>query len=34
VIGQTSRLVADTDRRGLYKLAVPEPASQIVARRA
>ena len=34
VIGQTSRLVADTDRRGLYKLAAPEPVSTPVARRA
>lgn len=30
VIGQTSRLVADTERRGLYKLAESEP--EVVAR--
>ena len=34
VIGQTSRLVADTERRGLYKLAAAAPLSHGIARRA
>ncbi|MEO7787806.1 MAG: CheR family methyltransferase [Sphingomicrobium sp.] len=34
VIGQTSRLVADTDRRGLYKLATDVPQAAGIARRA
>jgi len=34
VIGQTSKLVADTDRRGLYKLATAEPPAERIAPRS
>ena len=34
VIGQTERLVADRDRRGLYQLAPPEPQAMRAARGA
>ncbi|GAC1576942.1 MAG: protein-glutamate O-methyltransferase CheR [Sphingomicrobium sp.] len=34
VIGQTNKLAADTDRRGLYKLATADPVSHSVKRRA